>query len=133
MPTASGGEKLQSRRFAVEAARVMADRHCEDVRILDVRGISQVCDYLIIGSGTSDRQMGALGAELDELGSGCGQALFRQSADQANSWVVLDFVDVVVHIFEPSQRAYYDLEGLWSDAEAVSWEREQGREARARV
>ncbi len=133
MPTATAGEKLQIRRFAVEAARLMADRHCEDVRILDVRGISQVCDYLIIGSGTSDRQMRALGAELEDLGAGCGQKLFRQSADGGSTWVVLDFVDVVAHIFEPGQRAYYDLDGLWSDAETVSWEREPGREARARV
>ena len=118
---------------AVEAARLMADRHCEDVRILDVRGISQLCDYLIIGSGTSDRQMRALAEELDELGAGHGQALFRQSADPGHTWVVLDFVDVVVHLFEPGQRAYYDLDGLWSDAETVSWERERGKEARARA
>lgn len=111
----------------------MADRHCEDVRILDVRGISQLCDYLIIGSGTSDRQMRALAEELDELGAGHGQALFRQSADPGHTWVVLDFVDVVVHLFEPGQRAYYDLDGLWSDAETVSWERERGKEARARA
>jgi ribosome-associated protein len=111
----------------------MADRHCEDVRILDVRGLSQVCDYLIIGSGTSDRQMWALAGELEDLGAGHGQKLFRQSADQAHTWVVLDFVDAVVHLFEPGQRAYYDLDGLWSDAESVSWERGQGREARASV
>ena len=101
----------------------MADRHCEDVRLLDVRGLSQVCDYVLIGSGTSDRQMKSLADELADFGAEHAQPLFRADSDAAVTWVVVDFVDLVAHLFEPGQRAYYDLEGLWSDAPLVPWER----------
>jgi len=94
------------------------------VRILDVRGLSQVCDYIVIGSGTSDRQMKSVAAELETLGKSQGHAAFRTSADQANTWIVVDFVDIVAHLFEPSQRSYYDLETLWNDAGAVLWQRD---------
>jgi ribosome-associated protein len=111
------------RAFAIEVARLLADRHCEDVRLLDVRGLSQVCDFVLIGTGTSDRQMKSLAQELDEFGRQQGQPMFRADSDAAVTWVVVDFVGLVAHLFEPGQRAVYDLEGLWSDAPSVAWER----------
>ena len=117
-------DKQRVREFAVEAARVLADRHCEDVRLLDVRGLSHVCDYVLIGSGTSNRQMKSLADELADLGDDRGQPAFRSNRDDATLWVVVDFVDLVAHLFEPETRGYYDLESLWSDAESVRWERD---------
>jgi len=114
------------RDFAIEAARLLADRHCEAVRLLDVRGLSQVCDYVLIGSGTSDRQMKSLADELSDLGRDHDHAVFRTDLDDRVTWVVVDFVGVVVHLFEPDQRTHYDLEGLWSDAQIVPWQREAG-------
>lgn len=111
------------RDFAIEAARLLADRHCTDVVLLDVRGLSQVCDYVLIATGTSDRQMKSLAAELGDLGEERGVSLFRKDADTALTWIVVDFVDLVVHLFEPTLRAYYDLESLWADAEPVAWQR----------
>ena len=111
------------RDFAIEAARLMADRHCQDVLLLDVRGLSQVCDYVLIGSGTSDRQMKSLAEELEDLGRANDNPIFRSSRDTGVTWIVIDFVDLVAHLFEPDQRAYYDLESLWSDAESVDWPR----------
>jgi ribosome-associated protein len=116
------GRKL--RQFSLEAARLMADRHCEDVQLLDVRGISQVCDYLLIGSGTSDRQMRSVADELSDLGAEQKLRAFHIDADSAATWVVVDFIGLVVHLFEPGMRAYYDLESLWSDAEPLQWQRE---------
>jgi ribosome-associated protein len=118
-------EARQLRAFAMEAARLMVDRHCEDVRLLDLRGLSQVCDYLLVGSGTSDRQMMSVAQELQELGAGQDAPLYRCSADRGATWIILDFVDLVVHLFEPGRRAHYDLEGLWSDAEEVGWMRQE--------
>ncbi len=122
MRVASHTDPQRLRTFAVEAARLMADRHCEDVRLLDVRSLSQVCDFLLIGTGTSDRQLKSIAQELEELGAGHDNAMYHCDADQAHTWVVVDFVELVVHLFEPGRRAYYDLEGLWSDAEQVGWE-----------
>jgi ribosome-associated protein len=110
-----------TRHFAIEAARLMADRHCEDIRLVDVRGVSQVCDYVLIGSGTSDRQMKSVAHELEELGEESHNSVFRSNRDDGGTWIVIDFVDVVAHLFEPNQRAYYDLESMWSDGEIVEW------------
>ena len=119
---APSAEKRQLRSFAIEAARLIADRHCEDVLLLDVQGLSQVCDYVLIGSGTSDRQMKSLADELADFGREHDQALFRTDSDAPATWIVVDFVGVVTHLFEPSRRGYYDLEGLWADAETVPWQ-----------
>mgnify|MGYP006222093495 CR=1 FL=1 len=110
--------------FAVEAARLLSDRHCEDVHLLDVRQVSQVADYVLIATGTSDRQMRSVADEIADAGRDVGHQAFRTSADQAATWIVVDFVDLVIHLFEPNQRVYYDLESLWSDAKRVSWTRE---------
>lgn len=90
---------------------------------MDVRGLSQVCDYVLIGSGTSDRQMKAVAAELEDLGEEHGSKVFRSSRDEGGTWIVVDFVDLVAHLFEPNQRAYYDLETLWGDASSIDWKR----------
>ncbi len=109
--------------FAVEAARLLEDRHCTDIRLLDLRGISQVCDFILIGSGTSDRQMRSVADEVSTLGKERGESRFRTNNDPASTWIIVDFIDLVVHLFEPSRRAYYDLEDLWSDAADVEFDR----------
>ena len=122
-------EEQQLRTFAVEAARLLTDRHCEDVLLLDVRSLSQVCNYVLIGSGTSDRQMKSLAHELEDLGDEHENPCFRSNKDSGVTWIVVDFIDLVAHLFDPNQRAYYDLENLWSDAPRIDWRREddQGR------
>ncbi len=119
-------QERELHEFAIEAAPLIADGHCEDVLLLNVRGLSQVCDYVLIGSGTSDRQMKSLADELGDLGRDQGHAVFRSDRDARVTWQVVDFVGLVVHLFEPDRRAYYDLESLWSDAESVPWQREAG-------
>ena len=109
--------------FAVEVAQTAFDRHCTAVRVFDVRGRSQVWDWVVVASGTSDRQVRSVGAELEDLGESRGLTRFRSAADPASTWVIVDFVDVVVHLFEPSRRAYYDLDELWSDAPEVDFGR----------
>jgi len=108
-------------RFAAEAARVLHEDKCEDVLLLDVRGMSQVCDYLVIATGSSGRQMGSALQHIEELGAECGLRPFGSSRQASSSWLIVDFVDVVVHLFEANARAYYDLEMLWSDAPRLDW------------
>lgn len=116
-------DRSNAREFAIDAARLLADRHCEDVLVLDVQGLSQVSDYVLIGTGTSDRQMKSVADELEDLAIEYGEKVFRTSRDTGVTWIVIDFIDVVAHLFEPNQRAYYDLEQLWSDAPHVPWKR----------
>jgi len=120
----TGSDAATTADFAVGAARLVHDLHCTAIRLLDVRGLSQVCDFVLLGSGTSDRQMKSVAHELQDLGEELGHACFRTNADGDATWIVVDFVDLVVHLFEPSMREYYDLEGLWSDARVVPWGRD---------
>lgn len=123
MPTRSTSDPAQTRAFAEKAAQILADDKCEDVLVLDVRGLSQMTDYIIIGSGTSDRQMRSAMDDVAEESAALGYEPV-QSADDRGVWLVADFVDIVVHLFEPNTRAHYDLEMLWGDAEHVDWSRE---------
>ena len=122
----SGASTLSkdAQAFAIEAARTAVDRHCTDVRVFDVRGRSQVCDYVVVASGTSDRQVRSVASEIEGIGDANGLHRFRTNADPASTWIIVDFVDVVVHVLEPSRRGYYDLDELWSDAPEVEFARE---------
>lgn len=121
--TTSVSDPAQTLAFAVDAARLMSDDKCEDVIVLDVSGLSQLSDYIVIGSGTSDRQMRSTADEVAKLGDKHNSPVFRRNVDDRATWIVMDFVDVVAHIFEPNTRAHYDLEMLWADAPRVAWER----------
>lgn len=117
------GEDKLIRNFALEAARLLDDRHFTDVLMLDVRGKSDLTDYIILGSGTSDRQIRSVADEIARLGAESGMARMGTEQDGPAMWVVVDFVDVIVHLFEPATRAHYDIEMLWGDAPRASWKR----------
>ncbi len=127
--TYSNSDPDKVRRFAIEAARLVADLKCSEVVLLDVRGHSQVSDYVIVANGTSQRQMRSVADDVAELGDTMEMAAYRSSRDDGTTWIVVDFVEVVVHLFEPEQRLYYDLELMWSQAKRVDWRR--GAEAPA--
>ncbi len=110
--------------FAIAAARQMSDLHCDDVRVFDVRGLSPLTNFLVIGSGTSDRQIKAVAEHVSELArEQFNLERFAGERDTAATWLVLDFIDVMVHLFEPATRAHYDLEMLWGDAPFMDWSR----------
>jgi ribosome-associated protein len=126
MRSRSTADPESTREFAIEIARTLSDSKCTDVVLLDVRGRSQVSDYVVIASGTSQRQMRAAAQEVEDLGKARGQHPFRTSADDSSTWIVVDFVEIVAHLFEPDQRLYYDLELLHSDGRRVDWGRPEG-------
>ena len=113
----------EAQTFAIEAARLLADRHCEDILIFDVRGSSPVTKYIVIGTGTSDRQIKSIGAEVGELGGEHDFPRYGSDRDGASTWLVVDLVEVMVHLFEPATRGHYDLEMMWGDAPQISWRR----------
>ncbi|HAI13672.1 MAG TPA: ribosome silencing factor [Phycisphaerales bacterium] len=111
------------RDFVIEAAQLLEDRHCEDVVVFDVRGICQVTDYIIIATGTSDRQIKSLGSELKVLAKQHDIARMGDDVDEDSSWLVVDLVDVVAHLFEQATREHYDLEMMWDDAPQIDFSR----------
>ena len=111
----------KAKAFAVAAAKLAGERHCTDIVVLDMRKISQVTDYFVILTGTSDRQMRSVADEIADIGKGQKFPLFGRAGYETSHWVLLDFVDVVVHIFDKQSRGYYDLEMLWGDAKRIDY------------
>jgi ribosome-associated protein len=120
-PDSASAAMPAAQRFACHVARLLADSRCEDVWVLDVRGISQITDYLVIASGTSDRQIRSVAEDVALLAEQEDQAPYHKHASDSANWVVVDCVNVVVHIFEMATRGYYDLESLWADGRRVDW------------
>jgi ribosome-associated protein len=110
----------KARQFAIEAARLAANTRCHNVVLLDVRGISPVTDYMVLASGTSPRQMRSVCDELAEWArEQHGTRALNADGLEGESWMLIDFVDVVVHVFSDHARQFYDLDSLWGDAQRV--------------
>ncbi len=112
-------QRARTKALALELAKLAKDYDCSDIRLLDVRDLSEVMDWILVVSGTSDRQMRSVADLMKKHAREQGQSAWQGSRDEHATWIVLDFVDLVVHLFEPNQRAWYDIEGLWGDAEDV--------------
>jgi ribosome-associated protein len=115
--TEKNSEKAQ--QFAVEAAKLAANTRCHNVVVLDVRGLSPVCDYFVLASGTSARQMRGVAKEIEELGDKQDFNSLHRDGYEGESWMLIDFVDVIVHLFSDEARTYYDLDNLWGDAKKI--------------
>jgi len=95
------------------------DRKAEDVRTYDVRGVSGLCDCFVVATGTAAPHLKALAAASQRAMKEAGVDSFRTSGDPASGWIVVDYVDVVVHVFSPEARQYYALEKLWDNAKPL--------------
>ena len=115
---------LDAGDLAVRLARVADERNCSNVLVLDVRGISPVTDYFMIATGTSTRQLRTAADEMAGAAAILGERLFSMEGRHAANWILLDFIDVVVHLFDEPSRRFYDLELLWGDAPRVQWNEE---------
>ena len=117
--------KTSAPQFAVEIARITHDNKSEDVTVFDLRGISHVTDFAVICTGTSDRQMRAVMEHILEYGRKIGEKPFGLCGAENASWIIIDYVEIVIHIFAKPYRSYYDLELLWGDAPRVDWSRSE--------
>lgn len=110
-----------ARRFAVAVARLADSLKTEEIQVLDLRGLSALADFFVIGTGTSDRQMRAVLDQVEEHARGVGRRPFTTADTAGTTWMLADYVDVVIHLFDGKHRSYYDLDGLWGDAPRVEW------------
>ena len=117
----SDATHAESRDVAVTAARAAAAKQAADVTILDVKGLIVITDYFVICSGQTDRQVKTIVEEVEKAVRELGERPVRREGEADSRWVLLDYVDVVVHVFAEQEREYYDLERLWSDAPHVEW------------
>jgi len=109
-------EVAMSELLARRVAELSLEKKGEDVKILDLRGLTSVTDFFVIITADSERKAKAVTDHIvDELKQEDERPMHIEGLDSLH-WVLIDYVDVVVHIFQPDERRFYDLESLWSDA-----------------
>ena len=99
-----------------------ASTRCHSVAVLDVRGLSPVTDYFVIATGTSPRQMRTVAEDIEEMAGPMGYLPTARSGYEGDVWLLADFIDVIIHIFNEEARQFYDLDNLWGDAKRVEWQ-----------
>jgi ribosome-associated protein len=105
---------------ALIAARVAEENRGQDVVVLDMRELTPIFDYFVLATGSSRRQLHAISEEIDDaLEKGLGDRRLGIEGYEQSRWILLDYGDVVIHLFEPETRAYYALEQLWAQAKRV--------------
>jgi ribosome-associated protein len=110
---------IEARDIANLAAKALDDKQGRDIRVRDVRGVSEVTDWTVVASGGSPPQIKALANEVQHALKEHGVSCYRRAGEAECGWVVLDYFDCIVHIFQPETREYYDIEALWGAAPVV--------------
>jgi ribosome-associated protein len=123
LPTAPTARLAAAEDRAILSARVADDNQGKDVVILDLRGITPLYDFVVLATGASRRQIHTLAEEVDAALRAEGEQRLSIEGYEASKWVVQDYGDVVVHVFDAETRTYYALEELWPDAPRVEWGR----------
>lgn len=115
---------LSALERACLCARVAQEHKGRDIVVLDLRGITPLYDYFVLATGASRRQIHTIAEEIDAAMHEHGDRRLSVEGYESSKWVVQDYGDIVVHVFQPDTREYYALEDLWADARRVDWERE---------
>lgn len=105
-------------------AKTAADNKAENVVVLDLSGVTTEFDYFVIATGASRRQVHTIVEEADAALRAVGDERLNVEGYESSKWVVQDYGDVLVHVFDPATRDYYKIEELWADAEKIDWEKE---------
>jgi ribosome-associated protein len=118
--SATKQSEAQITELAQRAAAILIDRKANDVVLLSLKGVSDMTDYFLIASGTSDTHVRSLGnSVLEDMKKQVGQTAHHVEGLSQGRWVLLDYVDFVVHVFHPTLRNFYQIERLWADAQVV--------------
>lgn len=113
---------MDSHDLARTIADVLDDKKALDIGLLDVGDLLQICEVFVVASGGSRRQVLTLAETLEEHVESLGRRALRVEGREDAEWLLIDFGDVVVHLFQPPTRDFYSLERLWGDAPRLAWE-----------
>ena len=112
----------QSKEMARIAYDALSDKKGEEIKIIDITGVSVLADYFIIATGNSDSQVNALVDNVEEELHKAGYPLKQREGRANSSWILLDFGDIIVHVFDKENRLFYDLERIWKDGRNITLE-----------
>jgi ribosome-associated protein len=110
--------RLNAKERAIMCATLALDKKAFDVKILEISRLSSIADYLVIATGKSDKQDQAIADSIKQGLKKFGKALDVEGVKEGN-WIVIDYGDVIVHVFHEELRRYYDLDGLWHNAPSL--------------
>ena len=113
-----------SRRLAAAAARAASSKQAERITVIDVRELIAITDYFVICSGSSERQVATIADGVVKELKEQGVRPLRREGESGAGWQLIDFADLVVHVFDEHARDFYRLETLWADAPVLDWEQE---------
>ena len=116
--------ELNSSEIAEIGARAALDRKANNVVVLDLRGLSSVTDFFVICSGNSDTHVEGIADIIKEKMHEHGVKLWHREGERKATWILLDYIDVIVHIFTENERELYSLERLWGDAPKATYDEE---------
>ena len=110
---------LSSKQAATVAVRALDDKKAMNLMMLEVKSVTTLTEYMILATGTSDTHIRALCDEVEKKMEEAGETVFHREGYRGDTWIVMDFCGVMVHVFTDEQRKFYDLERLWGDAPLV--------------
>ena len=109
----------QSKNMAKQAIKALEDKKAEDIHVIDISEVSVVADYFIIANGSNRSQIQAMADNVQEVLGRAGYAMRQVEGYNTANWILMDFGDVIVHIFDKENRLFYDLERIWRDGKAI--------------
>ena len=118
--TKAKGLTTAQRQQLASCYAAASEKKAEEISVLDLRGITGIADFFIICSGSSDRQVRAISDNVEEKFRELGVKGYHIEGKQTGNWVLMDYHDIVVHVFHQTARAFYALDGMWGDAKRVS-------------
>ena len=113
---------MTSKEMAKLAYLALEDKKAEDITIIDISGVSVLADYFIIANGTNSNQVVAMADNVDEELHKAGNPAKQVEGYREGNWVLLDYGDIIVHVFDRENRLFYDLERIWRDGNVISLE-----------
>lgn len=108
-----------SREMAKAACHALSEKKAEDIRIIEISEISPLADYFIIATGTNTNQIQAMVDAVDESLEKAGYHAKQIEGNRNSSWILMDYSDIIVHIFSREDRLFYDLERIWTDGKRI--------------
>ncbi len=110
---------MTSKELTKLAVAALEDRKAEDVTVIDISEISPIADYFIIANGTNQNQLQAMRDAADETLYKAGVKVQQIEGNQSSTWILMDYGDIIIHIFSKEDRLFYDLERTWRDGKVV--------------
>lgn len=107
------------KKMASLAVSAMEDKKAEDIRVIDISEVSVLADYFLIASGRNRNQLQALADEVEERLCRAGFTMKQSEGYENANWILLDFGDIIVHLFDQENRLFYDLERIWRDGKQI--------------